>query len=329
MQVEALIQKAKSKATALSCDDVTFADQPSTMHPNEVEVDGALTRRYTLPTPVLSAAMDTVTEARLALAMAQNGGLGVLHRNLDPDEQARQVQWVRKQVHLGGCIAEPVCFEASERLAAVQRYQRKHQLSFSAFPIVGDGKLVGLLTRNEMAFGNGNPLLSELMRPLAELTTAQAPCTSEEAIALMTKHRIKRLPILDADRRLDSLYVWRDLCSWQEQRASYALDEEGHFLVAAAVSPQASDWERIEKLAAVGCKLIVIDSSHGACQQVVDQVQRIRAEYATMQVIVGNVASYESAKYLLLRAPPDALKVGIGPGKDLADAQVPFAPRVK
>jgi len=322
MQVEALLAQAASKGRALTCDDVTLADQPSAVHPNEVDLRGRVTPRYRLPLPLLSAAMDTVTEAAMALAMAQQGGVGVLHRNLAPEEQARQVAWVRGQVHLGGAIAQPVCFAAGDRLSALQAHCAARQLTFHSFPILdADRRLVGLVTRNELAFaGDANPLLGALMRPLADLVHALAPCTSEEAHAIMAAQRVKRLPVVDAEGHLAALYVWRDLCQHAAQRAGYALDEEGHFLVAAAVSPQPSDWARVELLAAVGCKILVIDSSHGACAQVRDLLARVRTAYPALQLIVGNIASYASAKYLLQGAAlPDALKVGIGPVRRLSN----------
>jgi len=271
--------------------------------------------------------MDTVTEARMALAMAKMGGVGIIHRNLSPQEQARQVQWVRKKIHSGGQIDKPFTFQPTDNLSVIQNEILHNEWHFTSFPIVDDdNKLVGLMTRDEMDFvEDGNPLLQNIMKPLERICTATEGSTSEEAYKLMREHKVKKLPVIDKEGHLKGLYVWNDVKSDQRKRNKFSLDDEGHFLVGAAVGFGEAEMERVDLLVSVGCRLLVLDSSHGACQPAREQLNRIRKKYGPEQVevIVGNIASYESAKYLLEgETQPDGLKVGIGPGSICTTRQV-------
>eukprot|EP01126_Amoeba_proteus_P034188 TRINITY_DN3392_c0_g1_i7.p1 TRINITY_DN3392_c0_g1~~TRINITY_DN3392_c0_g1_i7.p1 ORF type:complete len:463 (-),score=95.75 TRINITY_DN3392_c0_g1_i7:78-1466(-) len=275
---------------------------------------------------MMSAAMDTVTEARMALGMAKMGGIGVIHRNLSPEEQAEQVKWVRKKINFGGMIDRPFTFKPTDDLATLQNSIAQNEWHFTSFPIVDDqNKLVGLVTRDEMDFvEQGNPILSTIMKRMDRIVTAPEDIKTDEAYCLMKHHKVKKLPVLDTEGHLTGFYVWNDVKSDQMKRDQFSLDEDGHFLVGAAIGFAEEEMERVDLLVSVGCKLLVLDSSHGACKAARDQLERIHEKYAgKIEVIIGNIASYESAKYLLEgKVKPDGLKVGIGPGSICTTRQV-------
>jgi len=306
---------------------VSLQDQPSDVHPNDVKLRSHITPKISLKgCGFISAAMDTVTEARMALAMAKMGGIGIIHRNLSPQEQSQQVRWVRKKINYGGMIDKPFTFRPTDSLSVLQNAISHNEWHFTSFPVVDEHKkLVGLMTRDEMDFvEDGNPLLQEIMKPLNIIITAPAGTTTDQAYQLMKEHKVKKLPVIDADHHLKGLYVWNDVKSDQRRREQFSLDDEGHFLVGAAVGFGETEMERVDMLVNVGCRVLVLDSSHGACKPAREQLERIRAKHGSkVEVIVGNIASYESAMYLLEGiSKPDALKVGIGPGSICTTRQV-------
>ena len=335
VSVRALMERMRAEQRAVTFDDVSLADAPSAVHPNDVGLGAHITRKYRVPVPLLGAAMDTVTEAELALELARCGGVGVLHRNLSAAEQARQLSWVRLKVHSGGMIEKPITFCTEDQLSTVEEALREHRWSFSTFPIVSnDGALAGILGRNEMAFASSassaNPRLSDLMKPIADIVHSR-PCSAQEAQTLMREKRVRKLPIVGEDGGLAGLYVWKDVCAALRDSEA-ALDEEGHYLVGAAVSSAESDMARVDALMSAGCRILVLDSSHGASAEAVAQVKRIRARYSDVQIIVGNIASYNSARYILqeTQGQVDALKIGIGPGMRFRfSPQARSAPRDK
>ena len=334
VSVRALMERMRAEQRAVTFDDVSLADAPSAVHPNDVGLSAHITRKYRVPVPLLGAAMDTVTEAELALELARCGGVGVLHRNLSAAEQARQLSWVRLKVHSGGMIEKPITFCTEDQFSTVEEALREHRWSFSTFPVVNaHGHLAGILGRNEMAFassvGAANPRLVELMKPLSEIVHS-GPCSAQEAQAIMREKRVRKLPIVE-DGGLVGLYVWKDVCAALRD-AEAALDEEGHYLVGAAISSAESDMARVDALMSAGCRILVLDSSHGASAEAVAQVKRIRKKYAHVQIVVGNIASYNSARYILqeTQGQVDALKIGIGPGMRFRfSPQARSAPRDK
>lgn len=267
---------------------------------------------------MLSAAMDTVTEAELALALAKVGGMGILHRNLEATTQADMVRWVRRKIHYGGMIDRPITFRREDRYSHLQKEIKAKGWTFTSFPIVdGSGKLLGLLTRDEMDFVEGtNPTLGEIMKPRSLTITAPEATDTEKAYQIMKDSKVKKLPVVNADDSLIGMYVWNDVKQDKKKRDTFSLDDEGHFLVGAAIGLGPDDMHRIQLLVENKCKVLVLDSSHGACKPAKEQIKRIREKYGeTVEIIAGNIASYESAKYLLEGDHrPDALKVGIGPG---------------
>jgi len=264
--------------------------------------------------------MDTVTEREMALSMAKNGGIGILHRNLDAKTQASMVSWVRKKIHYEGMIDRPVTFKPGDLYSHLQKERAVRQFTFTSFPVVDDeGKLLGLLTRDEMDFVNDmdNPTLASMMKPVEQIVTAPEGTDCDTAYHIMREKKVKKLPVVSKDGQLKGMYVWGDLKKDQSKREKFSLDEEGHFLVGAAIGVGADDLERAELLISHGCRVLVIDSSHGACKPVKDILRTLKQRHGDkVDIIAGNIASYDSAKYLLEdeTAMPDALKVGIGPG---------------
>mmetsp|Transcript_26735 Transcript_26735/g.41684 ORF Transcript_26735/g.41684 Transcript_26735/m.41684 type:complete len:488 (-) Transcript_26735:401-1864(-) len=312
---------------ALTFDEVTLEDKPSDVHPNDVNLRTFVTRNISLKgCGILSAAMDTVTERDLALALAKMGGMGILHRNLSAEEQCSMVSWVRKKIHYGGMIEQPVSFREDQRFSDMEGHIDRKRYTFTSFPIVNDkGVLVGLMTRDEMDFAEAkNPLIKDIMKQMNTIVTAPGGTTTEEAYNIMREKRVKKLPIISEDGVLQGLYVWNDVRRDEQKRSNFSLDNDGHFLVGAAIGLGESDMERVNMLVNSGCKVLVIDTSHGACSPAKQQIERIRKAHGNnVDIIVGNIASYDSAAYLLKgEFRPDSLKVGIGPGSICTTRQV-------
>jgi IMP dehydrogenase len=317
----------RSLHQGVTFDEITLEDKPSDFHPNDVKLHSFITRKISLKgCGILSAAMDTVTEAKLALAMAKVGGMGILHRNLDPESQAFMVKWVRRKIHYGGMIDKPITFKPEDRISDLQREIRENGWTFTSFPIVDEsGKLLGLLTRDEMDFTEGrNVTLADIMKPRESIITAPAETDGEKAYKIMKEKRVKKLLVVDSQDKLKGMFVWNDVKQDQKKKDNFSLDDEGHFLVGAAIGLAKDDLTRAELLVQNGCKVLVLDSSHGACKPAKDQIQKLRERFGEkVEIIAGNIASYESAMYLLEGDfRPDALKVGIGPGSICTTRQV-------
>ncbi len=299
---------------ALTFDDVLLEPGPSEVMPSGVDVRAKLTKKITLNIPILASAMDTVTEAEMAIAMAQNGGIGVLHRNLSIEEQAEHVRRVKR--FESGMVVNPLTLPPDATLAEARAIMDMKKIS--GFPVVeapdanGVGKLVGILTNRDMRFAdNPDQKISELMTK-DNLVTVRPGTTSEEAALLVHQHRIERVIVVDEDYRCVGLITVKDM----EKAKAYPLatkDAEGRLLVAAASSVGDTGYERVEALIDAGVDVVVIDTAHGHSAKVVEQVARIKRASNATQVIAGNVATYEGAK-ALAGAGADAIKVGIGPG---------------
>jgi IMP dehydrogenase len=315
------MNKQRQKRKALTFDDITLEDKPSNYIPNDVNLSTFVTRNYQLKgAGIISAAMDTVTEGELALSLAKMGGLGVIHRNLDIDAQVQMVKWVRNQINYRGMINNPVTFKSNDRIDYVLKVIKEKEYGFSSFPIVDDNNvLLGLLTKKDLTFiGSDSVHMEDIMTYLDHgLVTCPLGTTVDEAREMMWRgHRPTQIPVIDQNKKLVGMYVWNDICDDQRKKELFSLDSEGHFLVAAAIGVGNGELERARLLAEAGCKILVIDTSHGASKTVCNQLIKLRQIFGnTVDIIVGNVASYESAKFLLENeAVPDAIKVGIGPG---------------
>jgi len=294
---------------ALTFDDVLLEPGPSEVMPSQVSTKARLTREVALNIPILSSAMDTVTEAEMAIAMAQNGGIGVLHRNLSVDEQAEQVRRVKR--FESGMVVNPLTLSPDATLDEAWKIMDERKIS--GFPVVErDGKLVGILTNRDMRFASdGKQRVRDLMTK-ENLVTVRPHASREEITRLLHQHRIERLIVVDDDYRCIGLVTVKDIEKAQKY-PSAAKDGEGRLRVAAASTVGPKCFERVEALISAGCDVIVIDTAHGHSSQVLEQVTRIKNASNATQVIAGNVATYEGAK-ALIDAGADAVKVGIGPG---------------
>ena len=299
---------------ALTFDDVLLEPGPSEVMPSGVDVTTRLTREITLNIPILASAMDTVTEAEMAIAMAQNGGIGVLHRNLSVEEQAEHVRRVKR--FESGMVVNPLTLTPDDSLRTAQTIMLERKIS--GFPVVenrdanGVGKLVGVLTNRDMRFARD---LDQPVRDLmtaVDLVTVSPGASQDEVRELCHKRRIERVIVVDDDYRCVGLITVKDM----EKARAYpiaAKDAQGRLRVAAASSVGDAGYERVEALIDAGVDVVVIDTAHGHSAKVVEQVARIKRASNSTQVIAGNVATYDAAK-ALAEAGADAVKVGIGPG---------------
>jgi IMP dehydrogenase len=302
-------------AIALTFDDVLIRPAASNVLPNEVDISSRVTRSISLHIPVMSSAMDTVTEAKLAIAMAQAGGIGVIHRNLEPEVQAAQVAQVKK--FESGMVVNPVTIHPDETLADALNLMVEHQIS--GIPVVepgrngrSEGKLVGILTNRDVRFAtNPRQRVAELMTRDG-LVTVRESVGMEDAKRLLHQHRIEKLIVVDDDYRCIGLITVKDI---EKARAhpNACKDEQGRLRVAAATSVGDSGFARAEQLIDAGADLIVVDTAHGHSQLVLDAVRRIKLHSNAAQVLAGNVATADGTK-ALIDAGADAVKVGIGPG---------------
>jgi IMP dehydrogenase len=296
---------------ALAFDDVLLTPGYSTVLPGEVDISTRLTRSIRLNLPILSAAMDTVTEARLAIAMAQAGGLGVIHRNLSPEQQAEEVRQVKK--FESGMVINPVTIHPDATLAQALALMRTHNIS--GIPVVEEGpspgRLVGILTNRDVRFASDpGQKVAELMT--RKLVTVSDTVDQEEAKRLLHQHRIEKLIVVDEDRRCIGLITVKDI---EKSRLNpfATKDDQGRLRVAAASTVGDAGVERAERLIEAEVDLVVIDTAHGHSARVLDAVKRVKALSNRVQVIAGNVATADGVK-ALIDAGADAVKVGIGPG---------------
>ena len=298
----------------LTFDDVLLRPGRSAFLPTQVDVATRLTREIALNLPILAAAMDTVTEAKMAIAMAQNGGLGVIHRNLEPAEQAEQVRLVKK--YESGMVMNPITIHPDQSLAEALDLMKRHGIS--GIPVVergasgSRGKLAGILTNRDVRFATnpGQPV-SELMTR-DRLITVRESVDQAEAKRLLHQFRIEKLLVVDDHYRCIGLITVKDI----EKQVAYpgaVKDERGRLRVAAATTTGEGGLERAERLIDAGCDVLVVDTSHGHSEYVLASVERVKTLSNSVQVIAGNVATRDGAK-ALIDAGADAIKVGIGPG---------------
>ena len=299
---------------ALTFDDVLLEPGASEVMPTQVNVKARLTRTITLNIPVLSSAMDTVTEAEMAIAMAQNGGLGVLHRNLSVEEQAEHVRRVKR--FESGMVVNPLTLTPDDTLQTAQTIMLEKNIS--GFPVVEDrdesgiGKLVGVLTNRDMRFArNLDQPVRDLMTAV-DLVTVKPGATQDQVRELCHKRRIERVIVVDDDYRCVGLITVKDMEKAREFPIA-CKDAEGRLRVAAASSVGDQGFERAEALIDAGCDVIIVDTAHGHSAKVLEQVARIKRASNAAQVIAGNVATHDGAR-ALIDVGADAIKVGIGPG---------------
>lgn len=292
----------------LSFDDVLLLPAKSDVLPSEVDVSTLLTPRIPLNIPIVSAAMDTVTEAPLAIAMAQEGGIGIIHRNLSIEEQCIEVNRVKRSVN--GVIIDPITLSPDKKVREAMEVMSRYHIS--GLPVIEDDKLVGILTNRDLMFKTALEVEIREVMTKETLITAPVGTTLEEAKAILDRHRIEKLPLVDRDGHLRGLITIKDIRMAIEYPRA-CKDEYGRLRVGAAVGTGPDTLTRVERLQKAGVDCIVIDTAHGHSQRVIETLSNIKAEFPDMEVIAGNVAT-EEAVHDLARAKADAIKVGVGPG---------------
>ncbi len=294
----------------LTFDDVLLAPGPSEVMPTQVNTVTKFTREISLNIPLVSAAMDTVTDSRLAIAMAQAGGLGVLHRNMTVEEQADHVREVKR--YESGMVINPLTINPDTPLREVRQIKARRHIS--GFPVVepATGRLVGILTNRDMRFESSDDKPASAVMTREGLITVREGCGQEEARDLLRRHKIERLIVVDEDYRAVGLITVKDM-EKAEAHPHAAKDSRGRLLVGAASTVGDAGFERSLALIDAGVDVVVIDTAHGHSKQVGDAVRRLTRESNRVQVVAGNVATYDGAR-ALIDAGADAIKVGIGPG---------------
>ena len=294
---------------ALTFDDVLLVPAHSTVLPRDVSLQSQVTRRIRLNIPLLSAAMDTVTESRLAIALAQEGGIGVVHKNLTPAEQAAEVHKVKR--HESGILKDPITIPPTMTVAEVIALQRLHR--FSGVPVVQEGKVVGIVTNRDTRFEtNLDQLVTKIMTPQERLVTVREGASLDEARELLREHRLERVLVLNDAGELCGLITVKDMMKSTEHPFA-AKDEQGRLRVAAAIGVGAGTEERTERLAEAGVDMIIVDTAHGHSQGVLDRVNWVKKHFPQIEVVGGNIATADAAR-ALVDAGADGVKVGIGPG---------------
>ncbi len=296
---------------AYTFDDLLLVPQYSEVLPHEVDVSTWLTKKIRLNIPIVSAAMDTVTESRLAIALAREGGIGIIHRNLSIEEQAQEVEKVKKSE--SGMILQPVTVKPDTTVKQALEIMERYRIS--GVPVVSDGdKLVGILTNRDLRFIK----LTDYDKPVSffmtseNLVVAQERVTLEEATEILQRHKVEKLPIVDKDGRLVGLITIKDITK-RKKYPNACKDELGRLRVGAAVGTGPDTMERVSALVSVGVDVIAVDTAHGHSKRVIETVEKIKSHYPELQVIAGNVATKE-ATLDLIKAGADAIKVGVGPG---------------
>jgi len=294
---------------ALTFDDVLLVPAHSSVLPREVDLSTTLTRSIRLGLPVLSAAMDTVTEARLAITIAQEGGMGIIHKNMPIEAQAREVARVKK--FESGVIRDPITVSPDMTIRDVLQLTRSRGIS--GVPVVDGSKVVGIVTHRDLRFEvKLDAPVSSVMTPQQRLITVRENAPKEEVLGLLHKHRIEKVLVVGPDSELKGMITVKDFQKATDYpRASK--DETGRLRVGAAVGTAADTLERVAALHGAGADVVVVDTSHGHSQGVIDMVRHIKQRWPQMQVIAGNIVTAEAARDLA-QAGADAVKVGIGPG---------------
>ncbi len=288
-------------------DDVLLVPAKSQVLPRDANVRTRLSRHIELNIPILSAAMDTVTESEMAIAMAREGGIGIIHKNLPIEQQAHEVDRVKRSE--SGMIRDPITLSPESKVSQALELMRKY--SISGIPIVQHESLIGILTNRDLRFEPNLDLVVSKVMTNGSLITAPVGTTLEEAEVILQKHRIEKLPVVDKNGKLKGLITFKDIQK-KKRHPNACKDKLGRLRVGAAVGVTSDTLERVAALVEVGVDVIVVDTAHGHSQGVLDMVRKIRSKYDA-ELIVGNVGTGEAAKDLI-KLGADAIKVGIGPG---------------
>jgi IMP dehydrogenase len=293
---------------ALTFDDVLLEPAKSDLLPSEVEISTHLTRNIPLNIPLLSAAMDTVTDSRMAIAMAQQGGMGIIHKNMTIEAQADEVDRVKRSE--SGMIVNPVTMSPDQKIHEAMEVMKRYKIS--GLPITSNGKLVGILTNRDLRFETRlNINISELMTK-ENLITVPVGTTLKEAESILHRHRVEKLPVVDGKYRLKGLITVKDI----QKKIAYpnaCKDQLGRLRVGAAIGATGDFLDRAAALAKTGADVLVIDTAHGHSARVIEAVKQVKHKFPEVDLIAGNIATEEGAS-ALVKAGVDAIKVGMGPG---------------
>lgn len=293
---------------ALTFDDVLLVPDHSEVLPKDVEISTNLTRNIRLNIPIISSGMDTVTEARMAIAMAREGGLGIIHKNMTIERQAEEVDKVKRSEH--GIIVDPIFLGPENRLQDAHNLMERYRIS--GVPITENGKLIGIITNRDLRFETDlTQRISDCMTQ-EHLITAPVGTSLEDAKKILGKHRIEKLPLIDADGNLKGLITIKDIEKAQKYPNS-AKDGKGRLLAAAAVGVGADLMDRLDALVGAKVDIIVVDTAHGHSKGVLEAIRKIKQAYPAIELIAGNIATSQ-ATTALIEAGVDAVKVGMGPG---------------
>ncbi len=298
----------KFAGQGLTFDDVLLIPAESEILPADINLATQLTRKIHLNIPLISAAMDTVTESRMAIAIAREGGIGVIHKNMSIGQQAEQVDMVKRSEN--GVITNPFWLGPGHTLAEADELMAKYRIS--GVPICDDGKLIGIITNRDMKFETDMTQLIDNVMTKDNLVTAPEGTTLDQAKEILRRHKVEKLPIVDENYRLKGLITIKDIEKAQVYPNS-ARDEKGRLLVAAAIGATSDVMERTAALVEAGADVLVLDSAHGHSRNIITCVKRIKSIYPDVQLIAGNVATAEGTQ-ALIEAGADCVKIGIGPG---------------
>jgi len=294
---------------ALTFDDVLLVPGYSEVTPSDVSLKTRLTRGIALNIPLISAAMDTVTEARLAISIAQEGGIGIIHKSMSIEKQAQEVRAVKK--YEAGVVKDPITIEAKSTIRQLLKLTKTHNIS--GVPVLENGDLVGIVTRRDVRFENNlDATVSSIMTPKDKLVTAREGTSSVEIRSLLHKHQIEKILIVDDNFELRGMITVKDI-NKAEQYPSASKDPEGRLRVGASVGTSADTDARVKALVEAGVDVLVVDTAHGHSKNVIDRVAAIKRDYPDLQLIGGNIATADAA-LALVKAGADGVKVGIGPG---------------
>jgi IMP dehydrogenase len=294
---------------ALTFDDVLLLPAHSRVLPREVSLKTRLSRKLELNIPLLSAAMDTVTEARLAIAMAQEGGIGIIHKNFTPQLQAAEVAKVKR--FESGVLRDPMTVSPEQTVREVLALQREHKIS--GFPVIKAGKVVGIVTNRDLRFeAELDQPIKTIMTPQRKLVTVRESASREDARKLMHQHRLERVLVVDEEFRLKGLVTVKDILK-ESEHPNACKDPQGKLRVGAAVGVGEGTEDRAAALVEAGVDVLVVDTAHGHAQGVLDRVKWIKTRYPQVQVVGGNVGTGDGARALVDHGA-DGVKVGIGPG---------------
>ena len=299
----------KLKHKALTFDDVLLLPRYSDFLPSEADISSNLTENITLKMPLLSAAMDTVTESKMAISLAEAGGIGVIHKNNSIEKQASEVKSVKK--YESGIVRDPVTISSTNSIEELKNLTNK--LSISGMPVVDNGQLRGIVTGRDFRYAeNMDSNVSTIMTPFEKLVTVNEGFSQEDVMQLMYKNRIEKVLVLDANKNLSGLVTMKDI-EKSAQHPNATKDDSGRLRVAAAIGTEQNTLERAEALFEAGVDVFVIDSAHGHSKNVIDTIKTIKQSFKDIEIIGGNIATADAAKELT-KAGVSAVKVGMGPG---------------